>query len=85
MQRELIRHLETVWDTPDLGIWEGRGPPQHYTYSKVMAWVALDRAIKASEGYGLEGPVARWRGSGSTRWGSTGRSSRAGSSASTAR
>jgi GH15 family glucan-1,4-alpha-glucosidase len=61
MQRELIRHLETVWDTPDLGIWEGRGPPQHYTYSKVMAWVALDRAIKASEGYGLEGPVARWR------------------------
>jgi GH15 family glucan-1,4-alpha-glucosidase len=61
MQRELIRHLETVWDTPDLGIWEGRGPPQHYTYSKVMAWVALDRAIKASEGYGLEGPVGRWR------------------------
>ena len=61
MQRELIRHLETVWDTPDLGIWEGRGPPQHYTYSKVMAWVALDRAIKAAEGYGLEGPVARWR------------------------
>ena len=61
LQRELIRHLEAVWDDPDMGIWEARGPPQHYTYSKVMAWVALDRAIKAAEAYGLEGPLERWR------------------------
>jgi GH15 family glucan-1,4-alpha-glucosidase len=61
LQRELIRHLETVWDEPDAGIWEVRGPPQHFTYSKVLAWVAIDRAIKAAEAYGLDGPLERWR------------------------
>ncbi len=60
-QRELMRHLETIWDKPDSGIWEARGPPRHYTYSKVMAWVALDRAIRAALNYGLDGPVADWR------------------------
>ena len=46
---------------PDEGIWEVRGPRQHFTHSKVMAWVAFDRAVKAVERFGLEGPVERWR------------------------
>jgi GH15 family glucan-1,4-alpha-glucosidase len=61
LQRELLRHLETVWQQPDEGIWEVRGGPRHFTYSKVMAWVAFDRAIKSVEQFALEGPVARWR------------------------
>jgi GH15 family glucan-1,4-alpha-glucosidase len=60
LQRELIQHLESIWKLPDEGIWEARGPRQHYTYSKVMAWVAVDRAIKACETYGLPGPVTHW-------------------------
>jgi GH15 family glucan-1,4-alpha-glucosidase len=61
LQRELIRHLETVWDQPDSGIWEARGPARHFTYSKAMCWVALDRALKAARAYGLGGPVDRWQ------------------------
>ena len=61
LQRELIRHLATIWNEPDQGIWEVRGPRQHFTYSKVMAWVAVDRAIKAACTYGLGGPVDDWR------------------------
>ena len=57
----LLDFLETQWREPDEGIWEIRGPRQHFVHSKVMAWVAFDRAIKDSECYGLEGPVARWR------------------------
>ena len=56
----LLAHLERVCDKPDHGIWEVRGDPQHFTHSKVMAWVALDRAIKSAELYGLDGPVAHW-------------------------
>ena len=61
VQRALLAHLETIWDQPDEGIWEIRSDRQHYTYSKVMAWVAFDRAIKGVEEFGLEGPVERWR------------------------
>ena len=61
MQIELLKHLETVWTEKDEGIWEVRGGPQHFTYSKVMAWVAFDRAIKTVERYGLQGPVEKWR------------------------
>jgi GH15 family glucan-1,4-alpha-glucosidase len=61
-QRSLLVHLETLWDQPDQGIWEMRCKPRHFTHSKVMAWVALDRGIRAAEAFGLEGPVARWRG-----------------------
>jgi GH15 family glucan-1,4-alpha-glucosidase len=61
LQQALLRHLETVWPQPDQGIWEVRGPPCHFTHSKVMAWVAFDRAIKSAEQFGLAGPVARWR------------------------
>jgi GH15 family glucan-1,4-alpha-glucosidase len=61
LQRALLDHLETVWERPDEGIWEVRGLPRHFTYSKVMAWVAFDRAVKDVEDLGLEGPVERWR------------------------
>ena len=61
VQRALLDHLETVWDQPDEGIWEVRGGRQQFTYSKMMAWVAFDRAIKGAEDFGLEGPVAHWR------------------------
>jgi GH15 family glucan-1,4-alpha-glucosidase len=60
LQRALISHLETIWHLPDEGIWEMRGGPQHFTYSKVMAWVAFDRAIKCAEQFGLAGPIGRW-------------------------
>src|SRR4030095_3845054 len=62
LQRALLEFLESNWREPDEGIWEIRGPRRHFTHSKVMAWVALDRAIKAVERRGHEGPVARWRG-----------------------
>jgi GH15 family glucan-1,4-alpha-glucosidase len=58
---ELLGHLETVWRAPDEGIWEVRSGRHHFTHSKVMAWVAFDRGIKAVETFGLDGPVDRWR------------------------
>jgi GH15 family glucan-1,4-alpha-glucosidase len=61
VQRALAGYLETAWKEPDEGIWEVRGPRQHFTHSKVMAWVAFDRLVKLAEHYGLEGPVDRWR------------------------
>ena len=61
MQRALLRHLEKVWSRPDEGLWEIRGKPRHFTYSKVMSWVAFDRAVKTAEAFGLSGPVAHWR------------------------
>jgi GH15 family glucan-1,4-alpha-glucosidase len=61
LQRALTDHLATCWSLPDQGIWEVRGEPQHFTYSKVMVWVAFDRAIKTSERFGLQGEVNRWR------------------------
>jgi GH15 family glucan-1,4-alpha-glucosidase len=57
----LTDYLESCWNEPDNGIWEMRGPKRHFTHSKVMAWVALDRMVKAVERFGLEGPVERWR------------------------
>jgi GH15 family glucan-1,4-alpha-glucosidase len=61
LELALIEVVERVWDTPDEGIWEVRGPRQHFTHSKVMAWVALDRAIKSAEQYGLQAPLEQWR------------------------
>jgi GH15 family glucan-1,4-alpha-glucosidase len=61
LQRGLIKHLESIWEAPDHGIWEVRGAPQHFTHSKVMAWVALDRAIRSAEEFGQDGEVDRWR------------------------
>ena len=59
--RAILEHLEQVWSRPDKGVWETRGDPQHFTFSKIMSWVALDRGIRAIEGNKVEGPVARWR------------------------
>jgi GH15 family glucan-1,4-alpha-glucosidase len=61
LQQALLEFLESKWREPDEGIWEIRGPRRHFTHSKVMAWVALDRAIKAVELLGHDGPVDRWR------------------------
>jgi GH15 family glucan-1,4-alpha-glucosidase len=57
----LLEFLEEAWRHPDAGIWEVRGPDRHFTHSKVMAWVAFDRAIRTCEQWGREGPVDRWR------------------------
>jgi len=57
----LIDWLESGWQEPDEGIWEVRGPRRHFTHSKVMAWVAFDRAIKMVERIGRDGPVDRWK------------------------
>jgi GH15 family glucan-1,4-alpha-glucosidase len=61
LQKALMDFLETGWKEPDDGIWEVRGPRRHFTHSKVMAWVAVDRAIRAVEDFGLDGPVTQWR------------------------
>ena len=60
-QLALMDFLEDGWREPDDGIWEVRGPRRHFTHSKVMAWVAFDRAIKTAEEFGFEGPVDRWK------------------------
>jgi GH15 family glucan-1,4-alpha-glucosidase len=57
---ELLEYLETIWQQPDQGMWESRGEPRHFTFSKIMTWVAFDRAIKGVEQFGLEGPRAHW-------------------------
>ncbi|MCG6943696.1 MAG: glycoside hydrolase family 15 protein [Thiohalocapsa sp.] len=62
LQRALLDFLETAWQEPDDGIWEIRGPNRHFTHSKVMAWVAFDRAVKAVERFGRSGPAERWAG-----------------------
>jgi GH15 family glucan-1,4-alpha-glucosidase len=60
-QLAFLEHLQEIWREPDEGIWEVRGTPQQFTHSKVMAWVAFDRAIKSAETFGLEGPLDEWR------------------------
>lgn len=59
-QLSVMRHLLSVWEQEDMGIWETRGKPKHFTYSKVMAWLALDRAIKSAREFKLNGPVDQW-------------------------
>jgi GH15 family glucan-1,4-alpha-glucosidase len=59
--KAIVGVVEERWREPDRGMWEIRGEPQHFTFSKVMAWVALDRAVKAVEQFGLDGPLERWR------------------------
>ncbi|WP_024288271.1 glycoside hydrolase family 15 protein [Cellulomonas sp. KRMCY2] len=60
IQTALLDHLEGAWREPDNGLWEMRGPRQHFTYSKVMAWVAADRMVDGARRYGLPGPARRW-------------------------
>jgi GH15 family glucan-1,4-alpha-glucosidase len=55
-----LSHLAGIWRQPDRGIWESRGPERHFTFSKVMAWVAFDRGARTAREFGLEGPVERW-------------------------
>jgi GH15 family glucan-1,4-alpha-glucosidase len=59
--RAVIEFVETIWREPDDGIWESRGPRRHYTYSKVMAWVVFDRAVRLAERFNLDAPLERWR------------------------
>jgi GH15 family glucan-1,4-alpha-glucosidase len=61
LERLLVEFVADAWKSPDEGIWEIRGPRQHFTHSKVMAWVAVDRAIRSVEEFGQQGPVERWR------------------------
>jgi GH15 family glucan-1,4-alpha-glucosidase len=61
VQLEMMAHLEAIWDQPDDGIWEMRGGRKQFTHSKIMAWVAFDRAIRTAEEFLLDGPVAKWR------------------------
>ena len=61
LTRNVLEWLETGWREPDQGIWEVRGPRRHFTHSKVMAWVAFDRAVKAIERLGREGPLDLWQ------------------------
>jgi GH15 family glucan-1,4-alpha-glucosidase len=61
LQLALLEHLERIWRLPDRGIWEIRREPRHFTYSKVMAWVAVDRMIRSAEQFRLKAPLRRWR------------------------
>ena len=61
VERAQLDHLATIWREPDNGIWEMRGPPRHFTHSKMMAWVAFDRAIKSAQEFALPGPVDEWQ------------------------
>jgi GH15 family glucan-1,4-alpha-glucosidase len=61
LQQKLIEHLEQVWEQPDEGIWEVRGGRRHFTFSKVMAWVALDRTVRDAERFKFSGPLESWR------------------------
>jgi GH15 family glucan-1,4-alpha-glucosidase len=61
LNKKLLEWLEDGWRQPDEGIWEVRGPRRHFVHSKVMAWVAFDRAVRSVEEYEREGPVDRWR------------------------
>jgi GH15 family glucan-1,4-alpha-glucosidase len=59
--RRVGEHVEGIWRQPDDGIWESRGPRRHYTFSKVMAWVVFDRAVRVAEQFELEAPLDRWK------------------------
>jgi GH15 family glucan-1,4-alpha-glucosidase len=60
LQQKLLEYLEEIWERPDQGIWEVRGPPRHFTFSKIMCWVAFDRGVKSIEQFGLDGPREHW-------------------------
>ncbi|MDE8345466.1 MAG: glycoside hydrolase family 15 protein [Acidocella sp.] len=61
LQTALIAHLREIWDQPDDGLWEVRGGRRQFTHSKIMAWVAADRAIRSAEEFGLPAPLDEWR------------------------
>jgi GH15 family glucan-1,4-alpha-glucosidase len=61
LQKLLLERLEGKWTKPDHGLWEVRGAPRHFTHSRLMTWVAFDRAVKCVEQWALEGPTDHWR------------------------
>jgi GH15 family glucan-1,4-alpha-glucosidase len=61
LQQLLLENLEGKWSRPDHGLWEVRGEPQHFTHSRLMSWVAFDRAVKCIEQWDFEGPADHWR------------------------
>ena len=61
MQCRFVEHLGTIWDKPDEGIWEVRGERRQFTHSKIMAWVAVDSAVRDAEDFGLDAPLSGWR------------------------
>lgn len=60
LERALVQHLATVWDQPDEGIWEVRGGRRHFTHSNVMAWLAVDRAVRSAQRFGLPARPQEW-------------------------
>ncbi len=61
LERKMVEHLEHIWSQPDEGIWEVRGGRRNFTFSKVMCWVALERAVHDAEAHGLHAPIERWK------------------------
>ncbi len=61
LEKQLVRYASEQFERPDNGIWEIRGEPQHFTHSRVMMWASFDRAVRAVDQHGLDGPVERWR------------------------
>jgi GH15 family glucan-1,4-alpha-glucosidase len=61
LECKVLEHLAEIWDRPDSGIWERRGDGRHYVSSKVLTWVAFDRAVKSAEKFGFEAPLEQWR------------------------
>lgn len=61
LERAIARNLLTLWKQPDAGLWEVRGPPRHFVYSKVMCWLAFDRMVASAVDFGLDGPIDEWR------------------------
>jgi carbohydrate kinase (thermoresistant glucokinase family) len=61
LQLKLVEHLEQIWEQPDDGIWEVRGGRRHFTFSKIMAWVALDRTVRDAERFNFQAPLELWR------------------------
>lgn len=61
LQQSLTEHIAKIWESPGSGMWEERDKPQHFTYSGVMSWLALDRAVKSIEKHGMGGPLAEWK------------------------
>jgi GH15 family glucan-1,4-alpha-glucosidase len=60
LQKAFLAHLAEIWALPDRSIWESRRPPRHFTFSKIMAWVAFDRGVKIAQEFKIDGPVERW-------------------------
>jgi carbohydrate kinase (thermoresistant glucokinase family) len=61
VQQKLVEHLEQIWEQPDDGIWEVRGGRRQFTFSKIMAWVAMDRTVRDAERFNFQAPLERWR------------------------